>query len=446
MRAKWSRREVLRASLILGGASLVGCSPASEGAEGAAEPSPDGVLVQEAGLEPSGEEIVSREPGPEAEQASQDSGPQEPLPEEAIVEQPASCSDPFAGGTLLGTVPFINEGGRTMNTLYGEGWDGRLYTDLSEITADSLILPNEKFFVRTRYPDQIDPNKPWVLELGGLVEKSVTLSINDLTPMVQPMGTVLLECSGNGKGGRFGLLGAANWSGVPIEKVLAKVSPKSGANRVLISGFDQHSTPSTHSTPGASWIFTVEQLKQFGAFLATQMNGVPLPKDHGFPVRLIMPRWYGCTNIKWVDSIQFVDDTASSTAQMKEFASRTHQVGVPALAKDYKPAVIDQTAMPLRVEKWEVNGKVKYKVVGVMWGGERVSTDLVIRFKSSESYQPVDVCPVPNTNNTWSLWSYAWEPKATGSFAIQMQISDASVPKKRLDSGFYIREVKIEQV
>lgn len=451
MKPMWSRRDLLRVSALLGGAALVGCSNPEQGVE----PSPSEALAEKAtgreaiqdASKPSGEEPrmadASEPPGVEeavVEEASPETGP------EAVSDTSTSCPDPFAGGKMLGLVPFINEGGRPMDTLYGKGWDGRLYTDLSDLTADNLILSNDEFFVRTRYPDQIDPNKPWSIELGGLVEKPVSLSMDDITPLVKPMGTVLLECSGNGKGGRFGLLGAANWSGVPVEKVLAKVKPKSQATRVLISGFDKHSTPSTHSTPGASWTFTLDELKQYGAFLATQMNGVPLPKDHGFPIRLIMPRWYGCTNIKWVDSIRWVDDSEPSTAQMKEFASRTHQVGVPRLAKDYKPAVIDQTAMPLRVEKWEVQGKIRYRVVGIMWGGNKISTDLVIRFGSRESYQPVQVCPVPTSNDTWSLWSHPWYPATQGSYSIQMQISDTTVPKKRLDSGFYIRQVKVDQV
>ena len=61
-------------------------------------------------------------------------------------------------------------------------------------------------------------------------------------------------------------------------------------------------------------------------------------------------KWYGCTCIKWLNAITFVDNDAEATSQMQEFAARTHQHGVPKLAKDYKPAIIDQAAMPIRVE------------------------------------------------------------------------------------------------
>src|SRR6185436_10905211 len=142
----------------------------------------------------------------------------------------------------------------------------------------------------------------------------------------------------------------------------AKTKRLRAATRVLVSGFDDHSQPSTHSTAGASWIFTLAELAETGAFLATRMNGEPLPRDHGFPLRLVVPGWYGCTCIKWVDAISFVDDDALATSQMQEFASRTMQNGMPALARDYLPAEIDQAAMPVRVEEWNVGGRLAYRV------------------------------------------------------------------------------------
>lgn len=348
---------------------------------------------------------------------------------------------------MLGVVPFINEGGRPLNHLINKGWDGRLYTDLSELTPENPDLPTEKFFIRTRYPDKLDASQPWKIQVGGLVEKPATLTMIDIFPLVKSMGNILLECSGNGKGGSFGLLSTASWDGAPLLDLLAKhVKPTAKATRLLVSGFDEHSTPSTHSTPGASWIFTFDQLKEFGAFLAIGMNGEPLPKDHGFPVRLLMPRWYGCTNIKWVNEIRYVDDQEPATSQMREFASRTHQSGTPTLARDYKPASIDQTAMATRVEQWRVNGKLIYRIIGLMWGGYRLTSALTIRTNPNETYQPLTLCPQPSSNNTWSIWSHAWQPKTPGTYKLQLNLSDQTIPKKRLDSGFYIREIQIDQV
>src|SRR5438034_9585635 len=79
------------------------------------------------------------------------------------------------------------------------------------------------------------------------------------------------------------------------------------------------------SIPGASWAFSPEQLEKAGAFLATELNGQPLPKDHGAPVRLVVPGWYGCTSIKWVNEITLVREEVEATSQMLEYAARTLQ-------------------------------------------------------------------------------------------------------------------------
>ena len=99
------------------------------------------------------------------------------------------------------------------------------------------------------------------------------------------------------------------------------------------------------------------------------MNDGDLPPEHGAPVRLIVPNWYGCSCIKWVSRIDLVGDEEPATSQMREFAARTHQRGMPALARDYEPAVIDLAALPVRVERWRVDDRLVYRVVGIRWGG-----------------------------------------------------------------------------
>jgi DMSO/TMAO reductase YedYZ molybdopterin-dependent catalytic subunit len=258
------------------------------------------------------------------------------------------------------------------------------------------------------------------------------------------MGLHLMECSGNARATRFALLSVADWTGVPLSDLLAsRIKPKT--NRVMVSGFDQYPMRSATSVPGADWIFTLEQLDSAKAFLATQMNGQPLTKDHGALVRLVVPGWYGCACIKWVNAITFVNDDAEATSQMQEFAARTHQQSVPKLANEYKPASIDQAAMPIRVEKWLVNGKIKYRVAGILWGGSRPIKTLEIRFNPEEDYVRVDKFS-QTRNDPWSFWSHAWTPKTLGVYLIRLRVGDPDVETKRLDSGHYVRSVEVTEV
>lgn len=352
-------------------------------------------------------------------------------------------NDLFAAGKLLGTVEFFGEGKPPMDQPLGEELDGRLFTDLSKLTLNDPVIPTDRFYIRTRASQLLNLRKPWIIRLGS-PNAPLVVSMEDLLRETQPQGLHLMECAGNSLSAHFGMLGVTDWDGVPIGSVLNRVPP-GARDRVLISGFDIYATKSTTSTPGASWIFTREQLLDAGAFLATKMNGQPLTRDHGAPVRLIAPNWYGCSCIKWLNEISFTDDAAPATSQMKEYASRTHQQGMPELARDYEPAVLDPAAMPIRIEKWSVAGRVKYRIVGIVWGGAEPVKNLMIQFDPGDKGFPVQMVR-PATSRSWGFWTFAWSPERPGRYVIRMRVADAGVRTRRLDSGFYARSVEIKDV
>ncbi len=352
----------------------------------------------------------------------------------------------LARGQLLGTVPFVGEGETSSGSLHGSGLGGRLLLDLSTLTEDSLTTSNENFFIRTAFPDQLQEISPWEISVSGLVERPARISLEDILAEEESMGAHLLECAGNGRHRRFGLMSAAEWSGVRLSTLLERLEIARTATRVLVSGFDGHSGPHSGSRAGASWVFTFAELEAQEAFLATRMNGAPLPKHHGQPVRLIMPGWYGCTCIKWVNEIRLVDgESELATGQMREFASRTHQRGVPRLARDYRSASADQAAMPIRIEQWRIDGAMRYRIVGILWGGHKIIDRLTLRFNPGESFVPVDVCPAMKHNQPWTLWSHVWDPPGPGRYKMRARIDNWTIPTRRLDQGWYDREVEISE-
>lgn len=358
------------------------------------------------------------------------------------------CPDPFQVGRLLGTLPLSGRGAidHPLGTMLGEGLDARLATDLSTLTPDTLLTPSDRFFVRTSVPTGLDARAPWTIRQHGLVRTALDLSLDSLRSLVAPMGVHLMECAGNNNPANFGLMSAASWAGIPLNLLLERAHPLPSATRVLVSGMDAQPGRSRSSLPGASWIFSLGQIERWRPFLATEMNGAPLTSVHGAPVRLLVPHWYGCASIKWVTDIEFVDETAASTPHMREFARRTHQDGIPERASDFKPASIDQAAMPVRVEKWLVNGSIRYRVVGIVWGGDRITDTLQIGFSPDDRYVTVEVCPGPTTNDTWSLWSYDWSPRTPGYYQILLRVGDRSIPTRRLDLYYYIRGVRVDEV
>ena len=355
-------------------------------------------------------------------------------------------------GRLVGAVPLVAPGAQPppFARLLGAGLDARLFTDLSRIANLQSATSNEAFFVRTASPRNLPAGDQWSVRVAGLVTTPLTLGLRDLESLGTQRGRYLMECSGNSDPSSFGLISSADWDGVPLAAILDRAKPPAAPYRVLISGVDEEGAVSRTSVPGASWIFSHDDVAR--ALLAVRMNGAPLPRDHGFPIRLIVPGWYGCACIKWVDRIDLVPDEAPATTQMQEFAARTHQDvaqlrrNTPPLARDFIPAVIDTAAMPVRVEKWIAGGRVEYRITGIIWGGTTPNNALSIRFKTSQPWTPVDDCPIPASTLTWSLWSHTWRPDAPGRYQIVLKVTDPSIRTRRLDLFFYVREIVIDEI
>jgi DMSO/TMAO reductase YedYZ molybdopterin-dependent catalytic subunit len=357
----------------------------------------------------------------------------------------SSAGETSSRGKLVGTIPFTDEAQVPMEAPLGAELDGRLYTDLSKLTPENNVISPRNFYIRTRASSLLKNHGGWSVKISGLVVSPLALANTDLTKMAKPMGRHLLECAGNARAVHFGMMSVAEWAGVPVSELIRESKPQARASRVLISGFDSYATKSTSSIPGASWIFRRDELGSANAFFATEMNGSPLADDHGAPIRLVVPGWYGCAYIKWVNEIRLTDDQAEATSQMQEYAARTMQTGVPRLARDYKPARIEQAAMPIRVEKWVSNEKIAYRIVGIAWGGTVPLRNLQIRFNPEEDYVPVDGF-VQKSNDPWSFWTHWWRPKLTGSYLIRLRVADPSIPARRMEAGYYMRSVEIDDI
>jgi DMSO/TMAO reductase YedYZ molybdopterin-dependent catalytic subunit len=340
--------------------------------------------------------------------------------------------------------------------LLGSGLSARLFTDLASLSPDrpeTLVTANDRFFVRTAAPASLPDASAWTIDVGGLVQRPAALALASFEAQVSRGGRFLLECSGNSDPSNYGLLSAADWDGIPLLPLLDRVRPSASGTRILVAGVDDPADPAGTSVPGASWIFSRDDLRR--ALLATRMNGAPLPRDHGFPVRLIVPGWYGCACIKWVNRIDVVADDAPATAQMREFAGRTHQpFDSPAdagslRARDFIPAVIDTAAMPVRVEQWTADGGVFYRIVGIVWGGTSPpgpTNALSIRFRQNLPWARVENCPMPASTDTWSLWTHTWRPAEPGRYTIVLRVDDPKIRTRRLDLFFYARDVDISEV
>jgi sulfane dehydrogenase subunit SoxC len=179
---------------------------------------------------------------------------------------------------------------------------------------------------------QVDP-AVWRLELGGTVSRPLSLSLEDLRsrPAVDLVAT--MECAGNGRARLeprpFSqpwlqeAVGTARWRGVPLASLLAEVEPLDGAVEVAFTGLDggvEGGVPQRYARA-----LRVDDALDGEVLLAYEMNGVPLPPQHGFPLRLVVPGWYGMTNVKWLARIDVLDRTFDGYQQVTGYRMRADE-------------------------------------------------------------------------------------------------------------------------
>jgi sulfane dehydrogenase subunit SoxC len=184
-------------------------------------------------------------------------------------------------------------------------------------TLRGYLTPASHFYVRNHAPTPTVDLKAWRLKVeGNGVGKPLELAFDDLLRLPSRSVTCFVECAGNGRGffkevmgkpasgtqWRFGAIGVAEWTGVPLGEVLERAGLKPGLPRdilnVLIEGTDQGKV----SRP-----ITVDKALEDDTLLAYAMNGEPIAPDHGFPVRAIVPGWVGINNIKWAGRVEVRD-------------------------------------------------------------------------------------------------------------------------------------------
>jgi len=186
---------------------------------------------------------------------------------------------------------------------------------------ENVITPNDAFFVRYHLagiPTEIDPDT-FTVEVKGKVSKPLKLKMADLRKMASIEIVAVNQCSGNSRGffdprvaggqSGNGAMGNARWRGVPLRAVLDMAGVQAGAKQVAFNGLDG---PVLDKTPDFEKALDLDHARDGEVMLAYQMNGKDLPFLNGFPLRLVVPGWYGTYWVKHLNEITVLDHDLDS--------------------------------------------------------------------------------------------------------------------------------------
>ncbi|MBM7785264.1 molybdopterin-dependent oxidoreductase [Tenggerimyces flavus] len=243
----------------------------------------------------------------------------------------------------------------------------------------------------------VDPNE-WRLKVHGMVEKPIELSLADLLkrPVVHSWAT--LACVSNEVGGD--LIGNAQWSGVRIAEVLREAGPLAGADAVKSTSVDGW----TCGTPLSVLTDARDSL------LAFAMNGAPLPLEHGFPVRMVVPGLYGYVSAtKWVVDIE--------VTRFDRFDAYWTPRGWDEQAPIKTQSRIDVPRSNATVPAGDV------VVAGVAWAQHRGIDKVEVRVDEGP-WQAARLAGEP-TVDSWRQWTWQWTGATAGSYKLQVRATDA---------------------
>jgi len=176
-----------------------------------------------------------------------------------------------------------------------------------------VVMPNARFYVRNHFQIPKLDLSTWRLEVRGLVERPLSLAWRDLANLPSQARVVTSECAGNGRSmlnprvsgeqWNLGAVSTAEWTGVPLTEVLDRAGARSDGRYVVFRGADSGTVDGSSDSIPFERSLSIDDARGSEALLAYAMNGEPLPIQHGYPVRLIVPGWYAVASVKWLTQI-----------------------------------------------------------------------------------------------------------------------------------------------
>jgi len=294
-------------------------------------------------------------------------------------------------------------------------------------TIDGPFTPAAKFATTQHYGHpEVDP-ATFKLKISGLVDRPKALSLDELKKMGATDFVAGFECSGN-RGPVQGLCGNGKWSGVPLKTVLDSTGVKASAREFVFFGAD-------HGEEEIEWRtqkFKLDQ--QFGRsltrekalstepFLAWGLNGEPLSKHQGSPLRLIVPGWYGVANVKWLSEIHVQQDAYLGKYQARWYRTLRGEM-IDGEMKWVESAVthMNPKSFIARVTKEGSN----HKVLGVVLNdGSPLKT---VEVKIDEGpWQPATMDPATKDKFGWKLFTYSWTGATPGAHTLVSRVTEMS--------------------
>jgi DMSO/TMAO reductase YedYZ molybdopterin-dependent catalytic subunit/rhodanese-related sulfurtransferase/glyoxylase-like metal-dependent hydrolase (beta-lactamase superfamily II) len=292
-----------------------------------------------------------------------------------------------------------------------------------------VVMPNARFYVRNHFPTPVLDSATWRLEVRGLVERPLELSLRDLQNMPSHTLVATLECAGNGRAmfdpptdgeqWRLGAASTAEWTGVPLVEVLDRAVPQPSASSVVLRGADSGSVDGRADPIRFERGLALDDARRSEALLAYAMNGEPLPVQHGYPLRVIVPSWYAVTSVKWLTEIEVTDSDFDGFFQVDRYVFEWDHDGETVIEPVRLQQVRSVITEPATGEAVTVGDIV---VRGVAWSGAAPISGVDVSIGDGP-WQPARMVGERH-RHSWQWWELLTRVEATGATTVRARATD----------------------
>jgi DMSO/TMAO reductase YedYZ molybdopterin-dependent catalytic subunit/rhodanese-related sulfurtransferase len=292
-----------------------------------------------------------------------------------------------------------------------------------------VVMPNARFYVRNHFDTpQLDPVS-WRLAVTGLVERPLQLSLRDLHSMRSETLVATLECAGNGRSAfdppaegepwQLGAVSTAEWTGVPLAEILGRAGLRPDAVEVVFRGADQGSVGDAASSIRFERSLPVTDAGHPGSLLAYAMNGEPLPLEHGYPLRLIVPGWYAVASVKWLTEIEVIGSPFTGYFQTQRYVYEYRRNGTVAR----EPVRLQQVRSVITQPSAGQEVAAGHLVVrGVAWSGA-APIDKVEVSIGGGPWQNARLIGQPH-RHSWQWWELLTSVDSPGESTLRARATD----------------------
>ena len=294
------------------------------------------------------------------------------------------------------------------------------------------ITPPGLHYLLTHYDIPfVDPDG-YRLTLDGAVSTPLELDLDAIRRRPQRSVTVTMECAGNGRARLLPrpvsqpwlveAVGTARWTGTPLAPLLAEAGLEQSAVDVIFTAAD-HGVERGHEQDYQRALPVAEATAD-DVLLAYEMNGAPLPPQHGFPLRLVVPGWYGMAHVKWLTRIT-VASTPFDGFQMRAYRLRhsADDPGTPVTRIEPR-ALLIPPGFPDFMSRRRVVRPGPVLVEGRAWSGQGPVRSVQLSIDGGHTWQPAEVQPAPD-RWAWARWSATWQA-TPGRHCLTARAADAT--------------------